>query len=116
MTIKSVLLRGAVCLALGVAGVGMAHAAGDPEVGARKAKTCLGCHGVAGSRNAYPSYTVPKLGGQHPEYLVTAMQAYQQGLRDHDTMEALLSDLSDEDLQDIAAFFAQPRSVQHGGE
>jgi len=38
--------------------------------------TCLGCHGVPGYKNAYPNYSVPKIDGQHPEYIVIALQAY----------------------------------------
>lgn len=82
-------------------------AEGDPAAGARKAVTCLGCHGVEGYRNAYPSYHVPKLGGQHAAYLVSALQAYKDGLRSHGTMQAQASQLSEQDMQDIAAYFAQ---------
>lgn len=78
---------------------------GDPEAGRHKADTCLGCHGVDGADNVYPSYKVPKLGGQHPEYIVSALKAYQAGERDHPTMEAQATPLSDEDMEDIAAWF-----------
>ena|SRR5690625_1508396 len=80
--------------------------AGDPQAGRVKAETCMGCHGVTGYRNAYPAYRVPKLGGQHPEYLVQALRAYQTGERSHATMRAMVSHLSEQDMQDIAAFFA----------
>lgn len=80
--------------------------AGDPQLGQVKAETCMGCHGVAGYRNAYPAYRVPKLGGQHAQYLVQALQAYQTGERSHPTMRALAMGLSEQDMLDIAAFFA----------
>lgn len=96
------------CLALAACS-GTALAEGDPEAGAVKAVTCLGCHGVEGYRNAYPSYHVPKLGGQHAAYLVSALQAYKDGLRDHKTMQAQASQLSEQDMQDIAAYFAQEK-------
>ncbi len=80
-------------------------AQGDIEAGRAKAYTCLGCHGVAGYRNAYPSYRVPKLGGQHSEYLVSALKAYKNGDRQHATMQALSATLSEQDMQDIAAYF-----------
>ncbi|MBA1147029.1 cytochrome c [Ectothiorhodospiraceae bacterium WFHF3C12] len=96
----------ALCLAL-AAFSGPALADGDPDAGARKAVTCLGCHGVEGYRNAYPSYHVPKLGGQHADYLVAALKAYQNGQRSHQTMQAQASQLSEQDMQDIAAYFAQ---------
>lgn len=85
---------------------GVSSAQGDIESGRAKAYTCLGCHAVEGYRNAYPSYRVPKLGGQHPEYIVSALEAYRSGDRQHNTMQALASTLSDEDIQDIAAYFA----------
>ncbi|MFV8835635.1 cytochrome c [Aquisalimonas sp.] len=100
-------------LALGaVAGVGTAQAddeAGDPVRGERLADTCMGCHAVEGARNAYPSYRVPKLGGQFEEYLVIALEAYRDGERDHPTMNAQAHGLSDQEMRDIAAFFAQER-------
>jgi len=93
-------------LALGLA-MNTAQAAGDPVEGARKAKTCMGCHGVKGYRNAYPTYRVPKLGGQYQEYLVTALKEYRSGARQHPTMEIQGASLTDQDMLDIAAFFSQ---------
>jgi cytochrome c553 len=80
--------------------------AGDPERGQQVAYTCLGCHGVPGYKNAYPNYSVPKLDGQHPEYIVIALQAYRSGERSHLTMHSQASTLSDQDMRDVAAFFA----------
>ena len=51
-------------------------AAGDVAHGKALSYTCLGCHGIPGYRNAFPNYRVPKLNGQHPEYIVSALQAY----------------------------------------
>lgn len=96
----------ALCLVLAVFS-SPALAEGDAEAGARKAVTCLGCHGVEGYRNAYPSYHVPKLGGQHADYIVAALTAYKNGQRSHATMQAQASQLSEQDIQDIAAYFAQ---------
>ncbi|HEX7048053.1 MAG TPA: cytochrome c [Gammaproteobacteria bacterium] len=84
----------------------VAMAAGDVEAGRFKAETCLGCHGVPNYANMYPNYPVPKIGGQHPEYIVAALQAYRSGARQHPTMSAQASSLSDEDIQDIAAYLA----------
>ena len=42
-------------------------ATGDAARGKARSYTCLGCHGIAGYKNAYPMYSVPKLEGQHPE-------------------------------------------------
>jgi cytochrome c553 len=79
---------------------------GDPARGKAISYTCLGCHGIDGYRNAYPDYEVPKLEGQHPEYLVDALHAYRSGDRAHLTMHDQASTLSDQDMVDIAAYFA----------
>ncbi len=83
-----------------------AYSAGDVERGTVRGETCLGCHGVPSYTNVYPTYRVPKLGGQHPEYLVAALKAYRSGDRSHSTMRAQASSLSDQDIEDIAAYFA----------
>lgn len=83
-----------------------AGAAGDPQKGGELATTCMGCHGIAGYRNAYPSYRVPMLGGQKADYIVIALQGYRAGTRPHPTMQAQAASLSDQDMQDLAAFFA----------
>jgi cytochrome c553 len=95
-------------LALGAAAVMFSAgvSAGDPERGRFIADTCLGCHGIPGYKNVYPTYHVPKIGGQHAEYLVEALRAYQAGVRTHPTMRAQAADMSEQDMLDIAAFFA----------
>lgn len=79
---------------------------GDASRGQTLSYTCLGCHGVPEYKNAFPNYHVPKLDGQHPEYLVIALQSYRSGERSHLTMHAQASSLSDQDMADIAAYFA----------
>lgn len=83
-----------------------AQAAGDAAAGELKALTCMGCHGIPGYNSVYPTYHVPKVGGQHPTYLVAALKAYKAGQRGHKTMRAQAATLSEQDMQDIAAFFA----------
>jgi len=77
---------------------------GNAEAGRDKAETCLGCHGIKGYFNVYPTYHVPKLGGQGAKYIQTALKAYQRGTRQHLTMHANAENLSDQDIADIAAF------------
>jgi cytochrome c553 len=95
-------------LALLVAGAYQpAHADdGDAGRGEALAYTCLGCHGIEGYRNAYPSYRVPKLGGQKAAYLVIALRGYRDGTRAHPTMAAQASSMSDQDIDDVAAYLA----------
>jgi cytochrome c553 len=78
----------------------------DPAHGKAISYTCLGCHGVEGYKNAYPNYSVPELQGQHPEYLVQALKEYRSGERSHFTMHSQAEELSDQDMADIAAYFA----------
>ena len=83
-----------------------AAAAADAERGRELAATCLGCHGVPSYTNVYPTYRVPKLGGQHPEYLVAALKAYQSGERRHATMRAHAARFGDAQLADLAAYLS----------
>jgi len=91
-----------------VAAVGFhapAHSAGDPARGKELAYTCLGCHGIPDYKNVYPTYSVPELAGQHPEYIVAALKAYKSGERSHGTMHQQAASLSEQDMQDIASYF-----------
>jgi cytochrome c553 len=82
--------------------------AGDPVKGRDKTRMCEGCHGIEGWRTAYPEvYRVPKLGGQHESYLVTALQEYRSGERSHPSMRAIAGTLSDQDMADLAAYYAK---------
>ena len=93
-------------LALVAGGSPDAAAAGDPAAGREKAYTCLGCHGVDRYVNVYPSYHVPYVAGQNQEYLIAALKAYRSGERRHQTMQANAGLLTDEDIDDITAWFA----------
>jgi len=81
-------------------------AAGDAEAGKVKGYTCTGCHGIPGYNNVYPTYKVPKIGGQNYGYLVAALTAYKSGQRQHPTMNAQAMSLTQADIEDISAWFA----------
>ena len=83
-----------------------ASAEGDSQAGRLKAETCLGCHAAPNYENTYPMYRVPKVGGQNAPYIVAALKAYQTGERPHKTMQSNTSNLSEQDIEDIAAFFS----------
>jgi len=83
-----------------------AHAAGDAVAGKGKVFQCQGCHGIPDWKTAFPEvYRVPKLGGQKPEYIVAALKAYKKGERDFATMRAIASELTDQDMADVAAYY-----------
>src|SRR5215471_16483739 len=80
---------------------------GDAAAGKQKTWTCEGCHGIPDYRTAYPEvYPVPKLGGQIAGYIVKALQDYKSGSRKNMTMRAIAAKLSEQDIADIAAYYA----------
>jgi len=89
-----------------------AHAAGNPADGEKKFYTCYGCHGIDNYRNAYPDYSVPKLRHQHASYIIAALHEYQTGERPHATMHAQAASLSDQDIEDIAAYLQGPEPAK----
>jgi cytochrome c553 len=94
------------CASVLMAWVLPVHAAGDPKAGQLKTSMCAGCHGIPGWRTAYPSvYSVPRLGGQHADYIVAALKAYQSGERDHPSMKGIAASLSEQDMEDLAAYY-----------
>ena len=100
------------CAVVGAVATAQTAAAGDASAGRWKAQTCLGCHGVPTYTNVYPTYHVPRLGGQHADYIVAALNAYRNGERNHATMVAQAHRLSDpRDVADVAAYFASFESA-----
>jgi cytochrome c553 len=97
-----------VLLVLLAVGVGVAHAAdpfvnGDAEAGAAKAAVCAACHGPGGnSGNA----EWPSLAGQSPVYTYRQLQAYKDGTRQNALMSPQAAGLSDQDMRDLAAYYA----------
>ena len=87
-------------------------AEGDPERGRILAEPCLGCHGIEGNMTTYPPYHVPRLGGQNPNYIIKALRGYAGDDRVHEGMHAQAADLDDQELEDIAAFFAGAAAVE----
>ncbi|HUA27224.1 MAG TPA: c-type cytochrome [Steroidobacteraceae bacterium] len=81
-------------------------AAASPRHGAILASTCLGCHGIEGYRNAYPDYAVPRLSGQHAQYLQDALKEYRSDARQYPTMHLQALSLSDQDITDVATYLA----------
>ena len=104
-------LTATLCATVLMALVAPVHAAGDPKAGYLKSSMCAGCHGIPGWRTAYPEvYSVPKLGGQHAEYIVAALKGYQSGERSHPSMKGIAGSLSEQDIEDLAAYYASSYS------
>ncbi len=101
---RTVRITALVASALLVLGVGTARAAGNPAAGKEKSQTCAACHGPLGKTSQQPNY--PILAGQHESYLYHALKGYKSGTRQNAVMNGMVSQLSDQDLQDLAAWFA----------
>ena len=78
-------------------------AEGTPAAGKEKAKVCEACHGLDGKSIA-PNY--PNLAGQHESYLVKALADYRAGRRTNPIMAPMAMNLSDQDIEDLAAWYA----------
>jgi len=104
-----------VAVALGILAPALVTAA-DAERGGVLFDTCVGCHGSESYDNTYPTYKVPRLAGQWPEYLAAALEAYKSGERKHPTMKAQAASFSTEDMQDIAAYIASTAEFAGNGE
>jgi cytochrome c553 len=86
---------------------------GDANAGATKIAMCIGCHGIAGYQASFPEvYKVPKISGQSEKYITTALNAYKKGERKHPTMRGIADSLTDQDMADISAYYANHGKVE----
>lgn len=103
---------GLVVSVLMVLGWGNALAAGDAEKGKQKAaQVCGACHGPEGNKPSAPDQ--PVLAGQYPDYLVQALSDYKSGRRNNPIMKGFASQLSKQDMEDLAAWFSSRPSPLH---
>ena len=87
-----------------------ADAVGDANAAKNKVAMCIGCHGIAGYKATYPEvYRVPMLGGQSEKYIASSLNAYKKGERNHPSMVGIAKGLSEQDIADIAAYYAQQK-------
>lgn len=82
-----------------------AFAAGDVEAGKRKSLPCAACHGADGDASVDPQY--PRLAGQYEDYLAQALREYRSGERSDPIMMGFASTLSDQDIEDLAAYYSR---------
>jgi cytochrome c553 len=79
---------------------------GSADAAKSKNSMCIGCHGIPGYKTAFPEvHHVPLIAGQHPQYIVKALQAYKAGERTHPSMTGIARSLSDQDMADLAAYY-----------
>ncbi len=80
---------------------------GDAAKGAGKIAMCIGCHGINRYQTSFPEvYKVPMIGGQGAKYLAAALHEYQKGERKHPSMRGIGDGLNDQDIADVAAYYA----------
>ena len=86
---------------------------GDPVAGREKSQLCQGCHGEYGISM---EGLIPKLAGQYANYIAKEIRNYQAGIRSHQIMNAMAATIaSDQDLADIAAYFASQNKMAGDG-
>ena len=96
--------RPAIAFALALTVIPFNVGAADADAGKIAFETCRGCHSLPRYSNVYPTYYVPKIGGQRAEYIFSALKAYQERQRSHGTMIANSYDLSDQTMENIAQY------------
>lgn len=104
----------AVALGLAFSAQGMAQAAaGSVAAGQAKSAVCAACHGFDGN-----SITAqwPSLAGQHAAYLVNQLRAYQTGTREDQLMTSFAADLTEQDMRDLAAYYAAQTIIPGGAD
>ena len=86
--------------------------AGNAQAAKSANSACTGCHSIPGYQASFPKvYHVPMIGGQSPKYIEAALQAYKRGERSHPTMTAIAQGLTDQQIADLAAYYAARGAV-----
>ena len=98
---------------IGNASVQLAFAQGDAAVGQSKAALCVTCHGAEGN-SEFPMN--PKLAGQNATYLTKQLMDYKSGVRSNPTMSAMVLNLSEQDMQDISAWYSSQQVTLQGAD
>ena len=90
---------------------------GDAQAGEKKNAMCIGCHGIVGYQASFPEvYKVPKISGQGGKYIAQALLAYKKGDRKHPTMRGISESLTDQDMADLAAYYASSGRIEGAAE
>lgn len=105
VTARKARVGAASLLALSLSAVlaGAAAGAGDPALGKKKAQMCRTCHGLDGLARIPEA---PHIAGEHSLYLVTQLKAFRSGKRQHEIMSLIARQLSDADIENLAAWYS----------
>lgn len=110
--IKHNALRIALLAALTAAALPAFAAKGDAAAGEKKSQVCQACHGKDG--NGVPNMNMyPRIAGQYADYIVKALKDYKSGARNNPIMAGFAGTLSEQDMHDLAAYFASQESPLH---
>jgi cytochrome c553 len=105
MKVPSILLLGSVLgIVAGICASALSLADGSAEEGKEKVTACIACHGATG---ASPNPEWPNLAGQHESYIKRQLQAFKSGARKNPLMTPMAMGLSDDDMDDLAAYYSQ---------
>lgn len=96
-------------LAIALTATAPALSAGDATAGKTKSATCTACHGEGGAKPIMAIY--PILAGQHADYLGKALKDYKTGARKDPVMAGMSAPLTDQDISDLAAYFASQKGL-----
>ena len=95
-------------ISLAAVGLSFAAQAQDAQAGEKKAAMCIGCHGIPEYKASFPEiYRVPMIAGQNEKYISNALAGYKKGDRKHPSMQAIAKGLSEQDMNDLAAYYSQ---------
>ena len=87
---------------------GAADIVGNPKAAGAKVEMCIGCHSIPQYKTGYPEvYRVPMIAGQSAKYLEAALHEDKKGDRKNLSMRGIATSLSDQDIADVAAYYAQ---------
>lgn len=89
------------------------EAKGDVKAGEKKIAMCIGCHGIPGYQSSFPEvHKVPMISGQSGKYIASALDAYKKGDRKHPSMRGIATSMTEQDIADVAAFYAAQGKVE----
>jgi cytochrome c553 len=93
-------------LAVLLAAASFAQAKGNVEAGRTKSQVCQACHGIDGNGIGPGGEQYPLIANQHADYLAKALRDYKTGVRSNAIMAGFAATLSEQDILDLAAYFA----------